>query len=127
MKSGILDRSRLAANVLMVVLVAMNIYFSIQYTEGVRADSEAAIAEAAKQEERLKIGSVMKLFVDTVLGTNGVISFEDRIKLENDIRGLNDAEVKEVWERFTGESATSEEAQDNAVLLMSVLSSKISS
>lgn len=124
MKSGILDRSRLFANSLMVVLVGMNIFFSIQYTEGIREEGKQAEIEAMRIEERLQNSRFMKLFIDTVLGTNGVISFEDRVKLENDVRTLEDEQAINLWEAFVN-SEDSEAAQKNAVRLMSYLSNKM--
>jgi hypothetical protein len=124
MKSGILDRSRLAANALMVVLVAMNIFFSIQYTEDIRSENEEAQQQQEMLEQRLETSRFMKLFIDTVLGTNGVISFEDRVKLENDIRALGDSQAIKVWEEFVA-SEDSVTAQANAVKLMSYLSNKM--
>jgi hypothetical protein len=108
----------------MVVLVAMNIFFSVQYTEGVRTENAQAAQQEIETQERLKTSRFMKMFVDTVLGTNGVISFEDRVKLESDVRALGDANVTEAWETFVA-SQTPEEAQANAVKLMSLLSSKM--
>lgn len=124
MKTGILDKSRLAANVLMVVLVAMNIFFSIQYTEEIRSKDEKAAQQEIETKERLKTSKFMKLFIDTVLGTSGVITFEDRVKLEADVRALGDPKITEAWEVFV-ESEDSAEAQVNAVKLMSLLSSKM--
>ena len=124
MKSGILDRSRLAANLLMVILVAMNIFFSVQYTQDIKSESEEAQKQQELLEERLETSRFMKLFIDTVLGTNGVISFEDRVRLENDIRALGDSQAITVWEDFVA-SEDSETAQVNAVRLMSYLSNKM--
>jgi len=124
MKAGILDRSKLVANFLLIALVAMNIFFSIQYTEGIREDGRQAEIEAMKLEERLENSKFMKLFIDTVLGTNGVISFEDRVRLENDIRTLGDSDAIRLWDSFVN-SEDSETAQENAVRLMSYLSNKM--
>ena len=124
MKTGILDRSRLVANLLMVVLVAMNIYFSVQYSAEIRANEDRQDAEQEKTAERIQQAKFMKLFVDNVLGTSGVITFDDRVRLENDIRDLEDVKALELWEVFVAsEDAT--EAQVNAVELMSYLSSKM--
>lgn len=124
MKSGILDRSRILANVLMVALVGMNIFFSVQYTEGIREEGKQAEIEAMRLEERLQNSRFMKLFIDTVLGTNGVISFDDRVKLENDVRTLEDENAIKLWDNFVN-SSDSETAQENAVKLMSYLSNKM--
>ena len=124
MKTGIFDRTRLFANVLMVVLVGMNIFFSIQYTQGMKRDDAKLAEETLKTEERIKVSKFMKLFIDKVLGTSGEISFEDRVKLESDIRSLNDKNLVDQWELFVN-SKDSAGAQKNAVLLMSILMSKM--
>jgi len=124
MQTGIFDRTRLLANVLMVLLVCLNIFFSIQYTQGIKQEDAKLEAEAAKTEVRLENSRFMKLFIDKVLGTNGTISFEDRVKLESDVRALGDEQLVKQWEKFVA-STDSNEAQKNAVLLMSLLSSKM--
>lgn len=124
MKTGILDRSRIVANTLMILLVAMNIYFSIQYSAEVRENASRQQEEQNRSAERIQQAKFIKLFVDNVLGTSGVISFDDRVKLESDIRNLNDAKALDMWNNFVN-SADSVEAQQNAVELMSYLSSKM--
>jgi len=124
MQTGILDKTRLTANFLMILLVGLNIFFSIQYTEGIKRDDANKVEEALKSEEKLKVTKFMKLFVDKVLGTNGTISFEDRVKLESDVRALGDEQLVKQWETFVA-SVDSETAQKNAVLLMSLLMGKM--
>ena len=124
MELGTLDRSRLFANTLMIILVAMNIFFSFQYTQTAKKEEAKLSAETIKIEERLQTARFMKLFIDKVLGTNGTIAFDDRVKLEADVRELGDADIIAQWDRFVA-SADSEEAQKNAVLLMSLLSNKM--
>jgi hypothetical protein len=124
MQTGILDKTRLSANVLMIILVGLNIFFSIQYTQNMKLNDAKEAAESAKADERLKTSRFMKLFVDKVLGTNGTISFEDRVKLESDIRSLGDQALVKQWDAFVA-STDSDTAQKNAVMLMSLLSSKM--
>ena len=124
MQTGILDKTRLSANLLMIILVGLNIFFSIQYTQNMKLNDAKEAAESAKTEERLKTSRFMKLFVDKVLGTNGTISFEDRVKLESDIRSLGDQALVKQWDAFVA-STDSDTAQKNAVMLMSLLSSKM--
>ena len=124
MQSGILDRSRLAANVLMVVLVGMNIFFSIQYS-GEAARNRDLIDEAeTKQAERVVTASFLKLFVDKVLATGGTVTFDDRVKIESDIRGVNDQRAVSLWNDFVN-SKDSSVAQTTAVKLMSHLLNKL--
>lgn len=124
MQTGILDKTRLSANILMIVLVGLNIFFSIQYTQNMKMNDAKAATESAKSEERIRTSRFMKLFVDKVLGTNGTISFDDRVKLESDIRSLGDQALVKQWDAFVA-SKDSESAQKNAVMLMSLLSSKM--
>jgi hypothetical protein len=124
MQTGILDRTRLMANILMLILVGLNIFFSIQYTQNIKRDDIKQTAETQKTEERLKVSKFMKLFIDKVLGTNGTISFEERVKLESDIRALDDESLVKQWETFVA-STDSETAQKNAVVLMSILMNKM--
>jgi len=124
MQTGFFDKTRLLANTLMVVLVALNIFFSIQYTQNIKKQDEATIAESQKIESRLQTAQFMKFFIDKVLGTNGTIAFEDRVKLEADIRALGDETLVKQWSVFVA-SADSETAQQSAVKLMSMLSNRM--
>ena len=124
MQTGIFDKTRLIANVLMILLVCLNIFFSIQYTQNMKSDDLKTEQELAKTEERLQTSRFMKFFVDKVLGTNGTISFEDRVKLESDIRALGDQNLTAQWEAFVA-STDSETAQKSGVKLMSMLASKM--
>jgi hypothetical protein len=124
MQTGIFDKTRLAANILMLVLVALNIFFSVQYTQNMKQETVKEEQELAKTEERLQTSRFMKFFIDKVLGTNGTISFEDRVKLEADIRALGDTAIITQWESFVA-STDSEAAQTTAVKLMSMLASKM--
>jgi hypothetical protein len=124
MQTGLFDKTRLLANTLMVVLVALNIFFSIQYTQNIKKQDEATIAESNKIEQRLQTAQFMKFFIDKVLGTNGTISFEDRVKLESDIRNLGDETLVKQWDVFVG-SPDSEAAQQSAVKLMSMLANRM--
>ena len=124
MQTGLFDKTRLLANTLMVVLVALNIFFSIQYTQNIKKQDEATIAESNKIEARLQTAQFMKFFIDKVLGTNGTIAFEDRVKLEADIRALGDETLVKQWDVFV-KSEDSETAQQSAVKLMSMLSNRM--
>jgi hypothetical protein len=118
------DKSRLIPNILLVVLVVMNLFFVIQYNQNLKKQDDQLLAEAEKIEQRLETARFMKFFVDRVLGTNGVISFEDRVKLESDIRALGDTSLLSGWEAFVA-SPDSETAQQTAVRLMSMLANRM--
>ena len=123
-QSGILDRTRLVSNILMLVLVAGNIFFSIQYTEGIKQQAAAASQNVNKDATRIQVARFLKFFIDTVLNTQGTISFDDRVKLENDIRQIGDSTLTSQWTDFVN-SKDSKIAQASAVKLMSMLTNKM--
>lgn len=116
--TGVLERTRLASNVLMLLLLVGNIFFSIQYTENIKI--QALAQEQDMSSQRVKISHFLKLFIDKVISTQGTVSFEDRVKLENDVRQIGDPTLVTQWESFVG-STDSKIAQENAVKLMSML------
>jgi hypothetical protein len=119
-----LDKTRLVSNILMIILVAGNIFFSIQYMDGIKQQANRDSQEEAKSTERLQTARFLKLFIDTVLNTKETISFENRVKLENDIRQLGDKAVTTQWDAFVASKDT-KIAQEAAVKLMSMLGSKM--
>ena len=123
-QTGILDRARLVSNILMFILLIGNIYFSIQYIENTKfLEAQKAQAEA-DSTSRFQISKFLKFFIDTVINTQGTISYENRVKLENDIRQIHDPILTTQWETFVA-SKDSKKAQANAARLMSMLSSKL--
>ena len=119
-----LDKTRLVSNILMIILVAGNIFFSIQYMDGIKQQANKDSQEEARSVERLQTARFLKLFIDTVLNTKEIISFENRVKLENDIRQLGDKAVTTQWDAFVASKDT-KIAQEAAVKLMSMLGSKM--
>jgi hypothetical protein len=123
MKSGI-DKTRMSTNILMLVLVVINIFFGIQYTQNIGFEDKIIEEQAQKTEARIQVAKFLRLFVEKVLSTNGTVSFEDRVQLENDVRKLGDDQIVKQWQSFVS-SKDGEEAQQRAILLMSLLSNKM--
>jgi hypothetical protein len=119
-QSGILERTRLVSNILMLLLLIGNIFFSVQYISNLKA-------EATQKEDnigyRIQVSRFLKSFIDIVINTQGTVSFDDRVKLESDIRQIRDADLIKLWDAFVGSKDT-KEAQANAVKLMSLLATK---
>lgn len=122
-ESGVLDKTRLISNILLIILVAGNIFFSIQYMEGLRAQADA---KEDKVTNSIQVSRFLKLFVDVVLNNEGskTISYEDRLKLENDIRQIKDTDLTKQWDTFVA-SKDAKMAQENAVKLMKMLTNKL--
>lgn len=122
--SGVLDRTRLVSNILMLVLVVGNIFFSIQYTQSIIAERDRLANIDVNATDRIQVARFLKYFIDTVLNTQGTISFDDRVKLESDIRQIKDPVLTSLWTEFV-ESKDSKLAQANAVKLMAMLTNKM--
>ncbi len=122
-QSGILDKTRLFSNILLIILVAGNIFFSIQYTESLK---QQQIQKEDNIGTNIKVSRFLKLFVDVVLNTETgkTISYDSRIKLENDVRDIQDAAITAQWDKFVN-SADGKVAQENATALMKMLTNKL--
>ena len=97
-ESGILDKTKLFTNFLLIVLVAGNIFFSIQYTEGLKQQD---VTQSDNTIVRIQASKLLKLFVDVVLNTEGqTISYSDRVTLENDVVQMNDTDITKQWDTF---------------------------
>ena len=122
-QSGILDRTRIVSNILMLLLVAGNIFFSIQYTQNILQNQDRTDQSIAQDNVRIQNARLLKLFIDVVLNTK-TISLEDRIKLENDMRQTHDADTIKLWDVYST-SKDGKSAQLAAVNLMVALANKM--
>ena len=120
-RSGVLDKTNLFSNFLLVVLLAGNIYLSIQYISNMQMEQNQ---KADTTSTRIQTSRVLKEYIDIVLNTTGAISYDDRVKLENDVRQLQDPLITKGWDAFVA-SKDAKVAQGNAVHLMSMLANKM--
>ena len=120
-ESGILDKARLLTNFLLLLLLSGNIYLGIQYFYNTQNQTTQV---EDKTTVRIQTSRFLKFFIDVVLNTKGTISYDDRVKLESDVRQLQDPDITKQWEAFVA-SKDSKIAQDNAVKLMSMLANKM--
>jgi len=126
LESG-LEKTKLFSNFLLVLLVAGNIFFSIQYSENIKQqalDKEVKEQESAQVAKRIEISRFLRQFIDTVLNTKEAISYEQRVKLESDVQQIKDADIIKLWNAFVN-SKDSKSAQENTVKLMSMLANKM--
>ena len=122
-KSFLLDKTKIVTNILLVVLVSGNIFFSIQYTENLK---QQQMQKEDSIGTNIQVSRFLKLFVDVVLNTEvgKTISYDNRVKLENDVREIKDADVIKSWDKFV-ESTDAKVAQKNAASLMKMLTNKL--
>jgi len=120
-QSGVLDKTKLFSNFLLVVLLAGNIYLSIQFINSLQ---KPVLEEQTNVTVSIKSARFLKTFINKVLNTKGAVSFEDRVQLENDILQIHDPVLTTSWKDFVG-SKTSKDAQTNAVKLMALLIDRV--
>ena len=120
-QSGILDKTKLLSNFLLVVLLGGNIYLSIQFIDNLQ---KPVLQDQTNVTLQIKSARFLKNFIDKVLNTQGTVSLTDRVQMENDILQMNDPVLTTAWNAFVG-SKTSKEAQTNAVKLMALLVDRV--
>ncbi len=109
--------------VLVLILVAGNIFFSIKYS-GEKQGLQLAQTEIAGQKTNGQILEFTKLFIDKVLKAETEVDFETRLRLENAVRNLGDEEILNHWQSFI-ESQTEIQAQEEVKILLESLVNKI--
>lgn len=76
------------------------------------------------QQVNEKALTFTKLFVEKVLQGDEEVNFEDRLKLENAVRDLNDEEVFLQWQKIV-KSQSAAETQQEVGTLLNLLLTKI--
>ena len=109
--------------IIILLLLLANGYILYKYY----SDSEALIIAQSSLSARTisnKTLNFTKLLVDKVFGEDKKIAFEDRLRLENSVRDLNDPLIHEKWNNFIN-SKNQEEAQNELKKLLGILIEKI--
>ena len=110
--------------VFVVILALSTAYLLVQYFSA-QTQLKEANQIIKDQQINAKIVAFTQLFIDKVLSGQTEVSFEDRLQLENAVRGLNDQEIFDQWQKFV-KGGTSQEGQQNLTKLLKLLITKIS-
>lgn len=107
----------------MLVLVAVVIVLSVQLYI---ANQSLTIADNTVKTFQYdqKILNFTKMFVGKVLKADGEVSFDDRLALENAVRGIDDKTVFDQWQKFIN-AKTALDAQIEVKNLLELLINKI--
>ena len=117
------SKKNVILTIIILMLVFGNIFFAVKYFLQI-IETEKLQKETTRQKTNVKVINFLSLFIQKVLRTDKEVSFENRLKLENAIRDINDPEILSKWEKFTG--ATDESEIQNGVKdLLEVLVNKI--
>lgn len=113
----------IAVILLFLLSLAANVYITIRCISlNAELKQEKQLLKA--QETNGKVVYFMKLFTDKVLSQSGTVGFEDRLKLENAVRDINDAQIFNSWQEFVN-SESDEDAQKSVGMLFDLLIGKI--
>lgn len=119
-QSGVFEKTRFVSNLLLLVLLAGNLYFSVQYIYSLKESQVSVIDKGAQEVLQIKNANFLKLFIDKVIKANGTVTYEDRVQLENDVRQIHNPELTTQWELFVG-SKDPKKAEAAATDLMLIL------
>ncbi|MBI2630992.1 hypothetical protein HYW73_02130 [Candidatus Nomurabacteria bacterium] len=109
--------------ILVGVLIAGNIFFGLNYYNTLQ-ELQTVKNSPAGTDVNGKILDFTAMFVKEVLQAEGEVDFETRLRLENAVRDLKDAEIMAEWQKFVA-SQTEKEAQDSVKRLLGILVEKI--
>jgi cell shape-determining protein MreC len=107
--------------IIVVILLLFNFYFAWKYFNARKALSQTLSFSSNLNQN---VFNFTKFFIENVIKTDREVSLETRLKMENDVRNLNDKEILEKWEKFVN-SKTEDEAQKNVRELLLILVEKI--
>ena len=118
-----LSLKRLSLIIICLVLLTGNIFFAAKYST-LQKELEETKQTVKTQQINERVLSFTELFISKVLKAEEEVSFEDRLKLENSVRALEDEEILAQWQRFI-ETTTEEQAQNEVKNLLEILVKKI--
>lgn len=118
-----MQKTRLFLIIIITILMAGNIWLGVQYFIN-RAELSQVREQLNIQQANEKVLIFGKLFVDKILLGEGTVLFEDRLKLENGVRDINDKEIFSKWQEFTN-SQDNKDSQTAVGNLLKLLFTKI--
>ncbi len=118
------NKKEILISLAFIILILTNIFFGILYFSELK-ECNTTKNQLQSQKINEKVVSFAQLFVAKVLKAKSEVSFDERLKLENAVRGLDDKDILDQWEKFVS-SNTELEAQQNVKDLLEILVNKIS-
>ena len=95
-----MSRKSIVVGCVLAFFVLATIFFAVAYVMQV-SKTQQLQHQLQTQQTNKKVVDFLNLFIEKVLKTDQPVSFDDRLQLENAIRGINDPQVLAKWEQFT--------------------------
>lgn len=108
-----MDTTKSVVIILIVLLVLSSLFFA----GGWFLTKRQLDLEIAKEQTRENILSFTSLFISKVVSASGDVSFEDRLKLENAVRTINDQQIFNEWEKLTSAKDQTQARQELNIFL----------
>ena len=108
---------------IIILLIITGLYLLIQFNN-LQQELAQAKSVLKSHETNDDILNFTQLFIDEVLQAEAEVDFETRLRLENSVRALDNAEILDQWQEFI-DSKTESAAQENATLLLDLLIDQI--
>jgi len=118
-----MNKTKLVLIIVLLVLIAGNIYLATQLFL-CKAELNHANESLYTKQINEKTLVFSKLFVEKVLKGGVEVDFEDRLRLENSVREINDQEIFDQWQKFV-KSQNDQQAQQEVAELFTMLLNKI--
>jgi hypothetical protein len=112
-------KSKVLYSLLVLVLIAGNVYFALSCASARQVAKQAEVL-TAREKINTQTLDFMKVFIEKVVQTDKEVDFETRLDLENRVRKLNNQQVLDQWNNFT-KSATEAQAQVEVKKLLLLL------
>ena len=109
--------------VVFLVLLGGNVLFATLYFQTTKELEGIKVIVSSQRYNDLAI-NFLKLFIKQVIKSNKEVDFDTRLKLENSVRDLKDAELLAQWQKFVS-SQNETDAQTNVKDLLEMLVNKI--
>lgn len=119
-----MQKSKFLVLILILLLLSGNVYLGVQsflYKSELNQLKKDVVAHEINEKDLF----FAKLLVEKILLGGVEVSFEDRLRLENAVRDINDPEIFSQWQKFTN-SKSDAETQQSIGGLFSLLLNKIS-
>ncbi|MEI8337940.1 MAG: hypothetical protein WCF92_02210 [bacterium] len=117
-------KKNLLSNIVILVLLLGNIFLLTQYVSVSKQLKQINSQSSENVSARAQASQVLKEYLDVVLNTQGNTSADNRIKLESDLRQIQDPSITTAWEAYLA-SKDAKTSQANAVKLIGLLENKM--